>query len=500
MSRSFENVTLEQLQNFTATTNNNNNSNGSVEGTKSYPSSPSPPRDKDLKDGSDGEKEQIQTVHNPIFKPRAAVVELLLANNFEVISALCEVALIPEEGRMLAEALTDFFDANGKIKKLMQWAVSKEIVNSSSPSTLFRGTNEATKLMSVLYTRIARDYLKKVAGVLVKDIMSSGSTFEVDPNRAEKGIDVKDNLKKIISIANEFLKNIYDSMEECPMFLRQILYYAKKEVSKKFPQCGSLIVGVFFFSRFLIPAIVTPNQYGLSVEPPSMEAQRGLILISKLLQNLSNGIEFDEAKEEYTAELNKFIHDNFTTLNGFYDKLAVHSEKKITDEFHLFNIPSDVEQAALTTITNALKEHQQKIFSLLTKPETKKAFTHIVEADLYKNTTLKESDSNESWMSSLRTRKKKKYKTMTEEKFEKMEKLEQLLEEETRARKAVEKRVADLAQQLAEQKEQNEKMLKMFELMSLQLSQVKTYVGLPPEANPSHPSTSTTLERSPSHD
>ncbi len=61
----------------------------------------------------------------------------------------------------------------------------------------------------------------------------------------------------------------------------------------------------------------------LFTEPPTLEAQRGLILISKLLQNLSNGIVFDDSKEEYTAELNKFILTHMDSLHQFLSKLAV---------------------------------------------------------------------------------------------------------------------------------------------------------------------------------
>jgi len=112
--------------------------------------------------------------HNPIFAPRAQLVELLLSSDFEVINGICQVVLVPEEGKMLAEALLDFFDSHGKIKKLIEWAIIKEILHTSTPNTLFRGSSEVTKLMAVLYSRLGRDYLKQIVGPLVKDITSSG--------------------------------------------------------------------------------------------------------------------------------------------------------------------------------------------------------------------------------------------------------------------------------------------------------------------------------------
>lgn len=49
----------------------------------------------------------------------------------EVLTALCEVALIPEEGRTLAEALIEFFEAHGRVEKLLFWAISKEVRTNS---------------------------------------------------------------------------------------------------------------------------------------------------------------------------------------------------------------------------------------------------------------------------------------------------------------------------------------------------------------------------------
>ncbi|MFN3270306.1 MAG: hypothetical protein ACK42G_06960 [Candidatus Kapaibacteriota bacterium] len=38
--------------------------------------------------------------------------------------------MIPEEGRIFAEALVDFFRANNKLHTLIEWAVSKEITSN----------------------------------------------------------------------------------------------------------------------------------------------------------------------------------------------------------------------------------------------------------------------------------------------------------------------------------------------------------------------------------
>ena len=57
-------------------------------------------------------------------------------------------------------------------------------------------------------------------------------------------------------------------------------------------------------------------------EPPDEATQRKLVLLSKVLQNLANGLQFG-AKEEYMATLNSFIVDNTAILRKFFIKVSV---------------------------------------------------------------------------------------------------------------------------------------------------------------------------------
>jgi hypothetical protein len=55
----------------------------------------------------------------------------LFSVDFEGVAALSEVLLLPEEGRVFAEALIDFFESNSNTEKLIEWAITKEIETNS---------------------------------------------------------------------------------------------------------------------------------------------------------------------------------------------------------------------------------------------------------------------------------------------------------------------------------------------------------------------------------
>jgi hypothetical protein len=50
-----------------------------------------------------------------------------LHSDWEVVSALGAVVLVPEEDKVIAEALLDFFEAHNKLDELLEWSVEKEI-------------------------------------------------------------------------------------------------------------------------------------------------------------------------------------------------------------------------------------------------------------------------------------------------------------------------------------------------------------------------------------
>ena len=51
--------------------------------------------------------------------------------------------------------------------------------------------------------------------------------------------------------------------------------------------------------------------------------RRALILVSKSLQNLANGLEFG-SKEQFMQPMNDFIKENTPAVQQFFDNLAVH--------------------------------------------------------------------------------------------------------------------------------------------------------------------------------
>lgn len=68
---------------------------------------------------------------------------------------------------------------------------------------------------------------------------------------------------------------------------------------------------------------MSPVQHGVTQEGISKKAQRGLILISKIIQQLSNAQSFGGGKEEHMVAFNAYISENIPIVKTYLTKLTV---------------------------------------------------------------------------------------------------------------------------------------------------------------------------------
>merc|ERR1711916_354621 len=82
---------------------------------------------------------------------------------------------------------------------------------------------------------------------------------------------------------------------------------------------NSIAVGGFVFLRFLVPAITSPEAYSLVHDTVPPHTRKTLVMVAKLLQNLSNGQRFG-GKEENMEGLNNFIESNRAGVYELFDR------------------------------------------------------------------------------------------------------------------------------------------------------------------------------------
>lgn len=156
------------------------------------------------------------------------------------------------------------------------------------------------------------------------------------------------NSAHLTLITDNLLKRIFAAIDQCPRHrvavfqltyhreIRELCALIKNEVQLKFQDHWLKAVGGFLFLRFFCPACVAPDGYGilpgeiqeviviqqLFPEAPSEESRRALVLVTKTLQSLANGVTF-RGKEDFMASMNPFIERNMEACNKYFEQISV---------------------------------------------------------------------------------------------------------------------------------------------------------------------------------
>ena len=92
-------------------------------------------------------------------------------------------------------------------------------------------------------------------------------------------------------------------------------------VISKFHGSGFISVGAFVFLRYICPAILSPNVYGLMKTELPQQARKNATLIAKTLQNLANNLFYGENEQLFF--MNKFINEVKADFDSFITKTSV---------------------------------------------------------------------------------------------------------------------------------------------------------------------------------
>ena len=299
------------------------------------------------------------------------LLELIL-DNLHVIDALTEVTSGIDLNK-LAYALVCIFDGCGKVMTLINHVITKEIQATTHSNTLLRTNSITTKIISS-YSKIAGVvFIRKLLSPLIQEIVDSEIYIEIDSKKLVDLSDLQYQQQKLLDISQKFIDRIVSSIDIVPYAFRQICNCLSIMISDKFSKETSFFgIGGFIFLRFICPAIVAPEAFGLLKKPPQTAARRTLILISKIIQHLANGAK--QTKEDYMNECtNIFVSKNEEILFNYYEKLSTVPPLPPTDDSSAFSlIPIPLVEEALT-ITHRLV--------LLKIDEIKELLTDIDEVE-----------------------------------------------------------------------------------------------------------------------
>ncbi|XP_023326814.1 neurofibromin isoform X3 [Eurytemora carolleeae] len=316
------------------------------------------------------------------------LAETVLADRFEQLVQL--VTMIGDKGELpiaialsnvvtsnqmdeLARVFVTLFDAKHLLSPLLWNMFYREVEVSDCMQTLFRGNSLGSKIMAFCFKIYGATFLQGLLEPLIQEMIDNadGVSFEVDPARMEPFETLEDNQQNLAEITQKVFNAIVSSADRFPSQLRSMCHCLYQVLCKRFPQSiqnNIGAVGTVLFLRFINPAIVSPYEMGIVEKQPPAHIKRGLMLMSKILQNIANYVEF--SKEQHMLYCNEFVQRNFDAGRRFFVQIASDCESIDHTQSHSMSFISDANVLALHRL---LWNHQEKIGDYLSSSRDHKA-------------------------------------------------------------------------------------------------------------------------------
>ncbi|CAB3359077.1 Hypothetical predicted protein [Cloeon dipterum] len=314
------------------------------------------------------------------------LAETVLADRFEQLVQL--VTMISDKGELpiamalanvvttsqmdeLAKVLVTLFDAKHLLSPLLWNMFYREVEVSDCMQTLFRGNSLGSKIMAFCFKIYGASYLQCLLEPLIQPLLDEpGTSFEIDPARLDPTEDIEKNRYNLRTLTQRVFDAIVSSADKFPSQLRSMCHCLYQVLTKRFPlfqQNNIGAVGTVIFLRFINPAIVSPLEMGIVSRQPPASVKRGLMLMSKILQNIANHVEF--SKEQHMVPFNDFLRANFENGRRFFFQIASDCET-VDQASHTMSFISDGNVLALHRL---LWSHQERIGDYLSSSRDQKA-------------------------------------------------------------------------------------------------------------------------------
>jgi hypothetical protein len=212
-----------------------------------------------------------------------------------------------------------------KAKEIITFVVETEVSQCDTPTTLFRRNSLATKMIGAVLGVYGRKFLYNLLARFIHGINKDNKSLEVDPTKV-KPEEAEKNMAEVCKMTSEVIDMIIGSVEDIPIEIRQIATILNDECDKKYKSSLRMAIGGLIFLRFICPALTAPKLYNLVPEEIESNCRRTLLLITKILQNLCNGVLF-EKKEAFMVPANGILEKYTDPVEDMLVRIPIDNEE-----------------------------------------------------------------------------------------------------------------------------------------------------------------------------
>ncbi|KAJ6251051.1 neurofibromin [Anaeramoeba flamelloides] len=308
---------------------------------------------------------------------------LLVSKNLSLVSAIIENFDTRihegnfESGEAIARSLVMAFYSKNRVMRILRWMIYNETTNGkNNAKTLFRSSSLSAKIIPVFVNLIGKEFLKSTLSSTIAMVARIKSHLEVDPHRVGEEIAEK-NKNALMLLTNEFIGKIILSTRETPLSFRIICRAMKKATHRVFPESTYKSLNNILFLRFFVPAIATPEAYGIMEKKDiDITLRRNLVSISKIIQNVGNQ---SKGMMGTLSCLNTFVQQSGTKIINYFKKMA-QVPKNIDEikELNKIELSNEEITEALQLLRNHISNNWDDLRDVLLNSDCRSNYTVFV--------------------------------------------------------------------------------------------------------------------------
>jgi GTPase-activator protein for Ras-like GTPase len=207
--------------------------------------------------------------------------------------------------------------------------------------SIMRGNSIASRFAKLYLSRIGLDYLHTILDDVLKHVAALDHVVELDPmklsppptdmanpeNDPTVAPRIAANKEEMIELVRLVVEAVTRSVGQMPDEIKFVASIFADLADRFAPQQFFSLIGGFLILRYINPALLSPDSFGLAtlkdgtVIEFSPMARRNLVLMAKILQNISNGQEFGK-KEPYMMVFNELVRANVWKIEKYFREVV----------------------------------------------------------------------------------------------------------------------------------------------------------------------------------
>eukprot|EP01156_Anaeramoeba_ignava_P022693 Anaeramoba_ignava/c20953_g1_i1.p2 GENE.c20953_g1_i1~~c20953_g1_i1.p2 ORF type:complete len:271 (-),score=57.01 c20953_g1_i1:74-886(-) len=257
-----------------------------------------------------------------------------------------------------------------------------EVSEKNSDKSLFRSSSLPAKVIGIYSHLIGADFLISTISSIINMVSRIKKYLDLDPKRVGEE-QAERNKNALMLIANEVIGKIMISVREMPVPFFTICRSIHMSVRRVFSSSSSTAINSFIFLRFFVPAIATPEAFGIvdknQISPIN---RRNLVLVSKIIQNIANQAEPMSGAQ---SSLNNFISQSSVRVVKLYKQFVeIPEEKKNIWTFQNYPVQESEIANSVHIIRQHISNHFDDIKDILIHHNTR-LFIHPFVLDFLEN-------------------------------------------------------------------------------------------------------------------